>query len=173
MKLADGGFRPAHHLELATDVDSGIIVGVAVVHQEDGGQASVLEEQVVRRAGKHPDAYLVDGNFATREEITTMTQRGLTVYAPVRAPRSQQDPEARYRPHWGDTEEVVAWRARMATEEAKAIYQERGATAEWANAQTRQHGVSQLTVRGLAKATTVMLLVVIAHNLLRWVALST
>ena len=68
--------------------------------------------------------------------------------------------------------EVAAWRARLATEEAKASYHERGATAEWANAQTRQHGVSQLAVRGLAKATTVMLLAVIAHNLLHWVARS-
>ncbi len=59
----------------------------------------------------------------------------------------------------------------MATEEAKALYRARAATAEWANAQVRQHGVSQFTVRGLAKVTTVMLLVVVAHNFLRWNAL--
>ncbi len=60
----------------------------------------------------------------------------------------------------------------MATEEAKKVYRQRGATAEWANAQVRQHGVSQFTVRGLAKVTTVMLLVAVAHNLLRWAALA-
>ncbi|MCI0799880.1 MAG: transposase, partial [Chloroflexi bacterium] len=38
-------------------------------------------------------------------------------------------------------------------------------------AQVRQHGVSQFAVRGLAKVTTVMLLVAVAHNLLRWSAL--
>ena len=57
---------------------------------------------------------------------------------------------------------------RMATEKAKTVYRERGATAEWANAQVRQHGVSRFTVRGLAKVSTVMLLVVVAHNLMRW-----
>lgn len=49
----------------------------------------------------------------------------------------------------------------------------RGSTAEWANAQVSQHGVSRFTVRGLAKVTSVMLLVAVGHNLLRWVALTT
>jgi hypothetical protein len=59
----------------------------------------------------------------------------------------------------------------MSTPEAKEVYRQRGATAEWANAQVRLHGVSQFTVRGLTKVTTVMLLVAIAHNLLPWIAL--
>jgi IS5 family transposase len=61
----------------------------------------------------------------------------------------------------------------MATEEGKAVYRQRGATAEWANAQVRQHGVSQFTVRGLAKVTTIMLMVALAHNLMRWITLAT
>ena len=59
----------------------------------------------------------------------------------------------------------------MATEEAKAVYKKRGAIAEWTNAQVRQHGVSRFTVRGLLKVTTVMLLVAVAHNLMRWTTL--
>ena len=59
----------------------------------------------------------------------------------------------------------------MATDEGKAIYRQRGAIAEWTNAQVRQHGVSQFTVRGLGKVTSVMLLVAIAHNLMRWATL--
>lgn len=53
------------------------------------------------------------------------------------------------------------------------MYRQRGSTAEWANAQVRQHGVSQFTVRGLVKVTTMMLLIAVAHNLLRWIALAT
>ena len=81
--------------------------------------------------------------------------------------------EERYQPRYGDSPQVVQWRQRMATGEAKAVYRGRGSTAEWANAQVRQHGVSQFTVRGLAKVTTVMLMVAVAHNLLRWAALAT
>ncbi len=173
MKMPDGGFRPAFNVQLATDAVSGVIVGVKVVNTADSGQAAPMEEQVLQRTGEHPKDYLMDGGFATREDITTLERRGVTVYAPVRLPRNKPE-EERYqpRPDWHRGPQVVRWRERMATEEAKAVYRQRGSTAEWANAQVRQHGVSQFAVRGLAKVTTVMLLVVVAHNLLRWSALA-
>jgi hypothetical protein len=173
MKMPDGGFRPAYNVELATDQVQGIIVGVAVTAEgTDAGQALPMEEQVVKRTGQHPQDYLMDGGFATREAITTLERRGLTVYTPVRLPRNRAE-EERHQPRYGDSGEVVVWRERMATTEAKQVYRQRGAIAEWANAQVRQHGVAQFTVRGVAKVTTVMLLVAVAHNLLRWVALTT
>ena len=52
----------------------------------------------------------------------------------------------------------------MATNEAKTVYRQQGSTAEWTNAQVRQHGVSQFTVQWLAP-------VVAAHNFLRWRAM--
>lgn len=172
MKMPDGGFRPAYNVELATDSASGVIVGVEVINTGDAGQAAPMEGQVVQRTGQHPKAYLVDGSFATREDITTLEGRGVTVYAPVRLPRNRPEAE-RYQPRFEDGPAVVRWRQRMSTEEAKAVYKERGSTAEWANAQVRQHGVSQFTVRGIPKVLTVMLLVAVAHNLLRWIALAT
>jgi len=172
MKMPDGGFRPAYNAQLATDTASGVIVGVKVVNTADPGQAAPMEAQVVQRTGEHPKDYLMDSSFATRADITTLDRQGVTVYAPVRLPRNKPEGE-RYQPRYGDSDEVVRWRQRMATAEARAIYKERGATAEWVNAQVRQHGVSQFTIRGLAKVTTVMLLVAVAHNLLRWVALAT
>ena len=171
MKMPDGGFRPAYNVELATDSAKGIIVGVAVTSAgTDAGQAAPMEGQVVKRTGQHPKSYLMDGGFATREDITALEQRGVTVYAPVRLPRNRPEQE-RYQPRYEDGPEVVRWRQRMSTEEAKAVYRQRGSMAEWTNAQVRLHGVSQFTVRGLAKVTTVMLLVAVAHNLLRWGAL--
>jgi hypothetical protein len=171
MKMADGGFRPAYNVELATDQAKGVIVGVRVIREgTDAGQAPPMEEQVMKRTGQHPGAYLMDGGFATREDITTLEERDVTVYAPVRLPRNKPE-EERYQPRYGDSPQVVRWRKRMATEEAKAVYRQRGSTAEWANAQVSQHGVSRFTVRGVAKLTSVMLLVAVGHNLLRWAAL--
>jgi len=177
MKMPDGGFRPAYNVELATVKATGkahgIIVGVAVTTEgTDAGQAVPMEEQVQERTGMHPQDYLVDGGFAVREAITTLEQRGITVYAPVRLPRNKPE-EERYLPRQGDSPEVVAWRERMATEEAKAVYKTRGSLSEWANAQVRHLGVSQFTVRGVAKVTTVMLLIAVTHNLLRWLAWGT
>ena len=171
MKMPDGGFRPAYNVELATDGDHGVIVGVGVTTAgTDAGQAAPMEEQVEERTGRRPHSYLMDGGFATREDITILEHRGVRVYAPVRLPRNRPE-EERYLPRYGDGEEVVRWRRRMATQEAKTIYRSRCAIAEWANAQARMHGVSQFNVRGLAKVTSVMLLVAVAHNFLRWRAL--
>ena len=171
MKMPDGGFRPAYNVELATEQAQGVIVGVSVIREgTDAGQALPMEEQVMKRTGQHPGAYLMDGGFATREDITALEERDVTVYAPVRLPRNKPE-EERYQPRYGDSPQVTRWRQRMATEEAKAVYKQRGSTAEWANAQVSQHGVSRFTVRGLAKVTSVMLLVAVGHNLLRWAAL--
>jgi len=129
-----------------------------------------MEEQVMKRTGQHPKDYLMDGGFATKEDITALEERGLTVYAPVKLPRNKPEKE-RYQPRYGDTPQVAQWRQRMATEEAKAVYRGRGSTAEWANAQVSQHGVSRFTVRGVAKLTSVILMAAVAHNLLRWIAI--
>ena len=169
--MPDGGFRPAYNVELATDSANGVIVGVSVTSEgTDAGQAAPMEEQVAMRTGQHPDSYLMDGGFATREEISALEQRDVTVYAPVKPPRNKPEHE-RYEPRYGDGPEVAQWRQRMATDEAKAIYRQRGAVAEWTNAQVRLHGVSQFSVRGVAKVTSVMLLVAVAHNLLRWASM--
>ncbi|MBI2918438.1 MAG: transposase [Chloroflexi bacterium] len=177
MKMPDGGFRPAYNVELATVKGAGqahgIIVGVSVITEgTDAGQAVPMEAQVHQRTGIHPQDYLVDGGFASRHDITTLERQGTTVYAPVRLPRNKPEAE-RYLPREGDSPEVAAWRERMATAEAKAVYRTRGALAEWANAQVRHLGVSQFTVRGGAKVTAVMLLIAVTHNLLRWLAWAT
>ena len=174
MKMPDGGFRPAYNVELAT-VEAegkahGIIVGVGVTAEgNDAAQAVPMQEQVKERTWDHPQRYLIDGGFASREAITTLEQRGITVYAPVKLPRNKPE-EERYLPREGDSPEVVAWRERMATPEAKAIYKTRGSLAEWANAQVRRLGLTQFTVRGIAKVTTVATLIAVTHNLLRWLA---
>jgi len=147
MKMPDGGFRPAYNIQLATDGDSGVIVGVEVVNTADSGQAAPMEEQVLQRTGEHPKCYLMDGGFATREDITTLERRGVTVYAPVRLARNKPG-EERYQARYEDSPEVVA----DGSEEAKAMYRQRGSTAEWANAQVRQHGVPNSTCGGWPKS---------------------
>lgn len=173
MKMPDGGYRPAYNVQLATDVDSGVIVGADVINQgNDSGQGEIMEAQVAERTDTHPEAYLIDGGYAQRDTITTLTVRHIEVYAPVRPPRTTTSGRERSSPRRDDSKEVVAWRKRMETEEAKCIYKLRAATAEWSNAQVRSHGLVRFTVRGLRKVLNVVLMVVIAHNLLRWSVLA-
>lgn len=171
MKMPDGGWRPAYNVQLATDVGSGVIVGVDVVQGNDAGQSAPMEDQISQRSGVHPEAYLMDGGFAQHDDITTLEGRQITVYAPVRPPRTQTSGRKSSTPRTNDSPAVVAWRRRMETEEAKSLYKMRAATAEWANAQVRCHGLLSFTVRGLDKVLSIVLLVAIAHNILRGIAL--
>ncbi len=222
MKMPDGGYRPAINLELASDVDGQVIVGVGVVTKgSDGGQALPMVEQirgrlekirqiaaakgeaapgtvdpavkevlgeasteVARAAEPTPEptkgasrpraleGYLVDGGFVDREDFTEIERAGTTVYAPTRAPRTTTSGRSQAEPRPDDSAEVAAWRRRMETDEAKAVYKERAATAECVNAHARRYGLTQLVVRGVDKVLSVLLLVAIAHDLSRWIALA-
>jgi len=172
MKMADGGFRPAHNVELATDTASQVITAVDVVNAtSDAGQLPPMIEQHQERYGRKPKEALVDGGFAQLEVIEEVSSAdgGTTVYAPVQKPRKEgRDP---HQPLPGDSAAIAEWRQRMGTPAAKEIYKERAATAECVNAISRNRGLQQFLVRGLEKVRTVVLWFAIAHNLMRAVAL--
>ena len=158
MKMGDGGFRPAYNFEFATDVGSQIIAGVDVVTVgSDAGQMVPMVEQIDTRYDRTPRDMLVDGGFAQHDQIDAVSGEalGCTVYAPVPAPKDKR--VDRYAPKPSDSPAVAAWRERMGSEEAKAIYKERAATAECVNAQARNRGLIQLRVRGRLKAKAIAL----------------
>ena len=77
----------------------------------------------------------------------------------------------RHEPKATDSEEVAEWRKRMGTPEAKETYKERAATAECVNAQARNRGLQQLTVRGIEKVKAIATWLAIVHNMARSFAL--
>jgi transposase len=167
MKMADGGSRPAYNFQFATDTATQVIAGVAVeTTGSDAGQLGPMVDQVEERSGKVPPEWLVDGGFAQHDQIDAVSapEVGCTVYAPVPKPK---DPKVdRHVPKPGDSAAVAAWRQRMGTEPAKAIYKERAATAECVNALARGRGLMCVLVRGVAKVKAVALWYALAHNLL-------
>ena len=170
MKMGDGGFRPAYNPQLATDVDSLVIVGVDVVTVgSDAAQLAPMVEQVETRYGQAPESWLVDGGYTSHEQIERVASKTV-VYGPV--PKPKDDTVDPHQPKPGDSGAVAAWRERMGTDEAKAIYKQRAASAECANAQARNRGLQLLTVRGVAKVKCVVLLFALAHNLMRMAALA-
>lgn len=172
MKMPDGGFRPAHNVQIASTTEGQVITGVDVGNTgSDQGQMGRMVEQHKERYGETPDEMLVDGGFAKQEDIERVSapENGTTVYAPVQKPKKDdRDP---YLPRPGDSETIAAWRRRMGTDEAKAIYKERASTAECVNAIARNRGLRQFLVRGLKKVRAVVLLYALAHNLMRAVSL--
>ncbi len=186
MKMGDGGFRPAFNVQFATECEGQVIVGMEVVNAgSDMAQLAPMVEQVEQRVGRSPEQWLVDGGFPAHEQIDAVADK-TEVYAPVPEPRVKKDAKQdaknegpgnevqqdKHQPKPGDSEAVAQWRARMASDEAKAIYKQRAATAECVNAQARNRGLLRMPVRGLSKVRSVVGLFVLAHNLMRMVALA-
>lgn len=168
MKMSSGGFRPGHNVQLATDGKGRAIVGVDVVNAgSDAGLDAPMREQVERRTGQTIKEHLIDGGYASLDAIDEAATNDVTVYAPVNPPnRKGVDPHAR-KPR--DTDHTAAWRARMATDEAKAIYKTRGSTIETINGDLKAHrGMRQFNVRGSPKVRTVALWYALAFNILRF-----
>jgi transposase len=171
MKMADGGFRPAYNVEYGTTCDGQVVVGVDVVTVgSDQGQMPPMLDQIEDRFERRPKQVLVDGGFANLEDIAEVQSGGkCQVFAPVAKPK--KDMVDRHEPKATDSEEVAVWRKRMGTKTAKKIYKERAATAECVNAQARNRGLRQFTVRGLEKVKSVATWFAIAQNMARSFAL--
>jgi hypothetical protein len=171
MKMADGGYRPAYNIEYGTACHGRVIVGVDVVTEgTDQGQLPPMVDRIEDRFGECPEEVLVDGGFVNREDIAHVQgEKECTVYAPVAKPKKAG--VDRHEPKASDGAEVAEWRERMGTSEAKEIYKERAATAECVNAQARNRGLQQLTVRGVEKVKSIATWFAIAHNMARSFAL--
>ena len=81
-------------------------------------------------------------------------------------PKPRDASRDRHAPQDGDSPAVAAWRQRMGGDEAKKIYKQRAATAECANAQARNRGLTQFVVRGLEKVKVVALWHALTHNMI-------
>ena len=171
MKMSDGGYRPAYNVQFAT-TPSRVMVGVTVTNAgSDFGQLPPMLKRLQQQYPQQPTTALVDGGYAKKDDIVTVSgpPYACTVIAPVQKPkRADQD---RFQPRPRDPPAVAAWRVRMGTPEAQALYRQRAASAEWANAQVTNRGFNRVFVRGRAKVQAVALLHALAVNLLQGVAL--
>lgn len=167
MKMADGGFRPAYNIQMATAGSPlggpRTIVAVQVTHVgSDMGSVTPMLAQVEARTGKLPSKLLADANHANHDCIRRCAELGVEALIPVPA-RSQNAGSQ------GDHDApIVAWRERMSTAQAKQAYRARASLCELANAHLKQHqGLGQVLVRGLGKVTCVGMLAALSANLVQ------
>jgi transposase len=164
MKMADGGFRPAYNVQFATDTKSLAIASVSVDNiGSDRGKMAPMNDALASQYGERPRQHLVDGGFVKFEDIEALAQNDVAVFAPVPKPRDES--RDRHAPQSDDGPAVAEWRQRMAEDAAKQIYKQRAATAECANAQARNRGLTQFLVRGLEKVKIVALWHALTHNM--------
>jgi transposase len=171
MKMADGGFRPAFNAQLVVDAATQLIAAVDVINSgSDMNQMVPMHAQLQRRYERTPAHWLADGGFTKLPAIEHLAEQGT---APMLPPPKSRNPNIDpYEPKSTDSAHLTAWRHRMASPEGRALYTQRGATVECANAQLRRRGLQQFNVRGLAKTRAVLLWHALAHNLMRMASLN-
>lgn len=168
MRMPDGGTRPAVNVQLAADTGSRFIADVDVTNAgSDAGLSEPMREDVQERAEQKVDEQLLDGGYVKLEAIDQAAADDTTVYMPVPKPRKEgTDP---HQPKKGDSPAVAAWRKRMGTDEAKAIYKKRSSTIETINAELKtQRGLGPFNVRGLEKIKCAVLWSVLAYNVVHF-----
>lgn len=167
MKMACAGFRPAYNVQFASTNIGKAIVSVDVTNKGcDNKQLSKMVENVVQRYNVIPNKWFVDGGFDSHDELnlTGTKYPACKVYMPVKiTSKNKINP---YEKQPKDSEIVGEWRERMANDEAKEVYKERAATAEFVNAQARNRGLQQFVVKGIEKVKCVSLLFALAHNMM-------
>jgi len=170
MKMADGGFRPAYNVQVASVAGEQIVVAVEVNNTgSDRGLMRPMLERLRALTGHFPGRHLADGGFTAAADIEWAHDEGIEVYCPPTQSKHGTDP---YRPRRGDGSGVLAWRSRMASEPGKAQYKRRS-ICECIHARWRNWNLRQLTVRGIEKVRTVMLCHALANNILQGHRLAT
>ena len=171
MKMPNGGFNPAVNLQLATDTESRAIVGLAVSNEgtDSVGLSEPMRQQVEQRSGRPVEQHLMDGGYMRKDDIERAHQHRVELFVP---PKSAKNPANRGRelePKRGDSAAVLAWKRRMASAAGKEIYKQRAATSETVNADLRSYrGLTQITVRGIAKIKCVALWCALAYNVMHF-----
>lgn len=170
MKMADGGFRPAYNVQVASAAGEQIVVAVEVTNTgSDRGLLRPMLQRLRVRTGHFPGRHLADGGFGSAQDIEWAHGEGIAVYCPPTQSKHGTDP---YLPRRGDREGVLAWRERMASEAGKALYKRRS-ICECIHARWRNWDLRQLTVRSIAKVRAVVLCYALANNILQGHRLAT
>lgn len=170
LKMGNGGFDPAHNVQLATDVESRAIVGVQVHNAgSDANLDAPMREAIERQTGRRVREHLMDGGFVTLAGIDRADTAGVTVYAPVPTRRHGGDP---YEVRRGDSRAIGSWRQRMRTASAQSIYAQRASTSETVNGDLKTfRGLSRCMVRGLRKVRCVALWSALAYNVMHFASI--
>jgi hypothetical protein len=170
-KMPNGGFNPAVNVQLAADPQSRAILGVEVSNEgsDNAGLSEPMRRQVEQRTGGKVGQHLIDGGYMRTPDIERAHAPGVEWLVPPKPARHAEKRGRELEPRRGDSQAVMAWKQRMASEEGKGIPKERAATSATVNPDLRTYrGLSQFTVRGLDKIRCVALWCALAYNLVHF-----
>src|SRR5258708_14021263 len=154
MKMPNGGYNEAYNVQVASEPQSRVIVGVEVSNQgyDSSGLSEPMREQVERRSGRKVEQQLLDGGYLRNRDIERAHEQKVELFVPPKGARTAKNRGRELEPQRRDSAAIRAWKQRMASEEGQKIYRQRAATSETINADLRSYrGLTQITVRALHK----------------------
>lgn len=164
MVLAGGERRPAWSLQITTDPNTLVAVGLGVHDGPDQGQIRPALEQVEARYGVRPKAMLADCGFCDKQDISFAHRWGTQAIIPSNREAKEGD-QAYASTYRNDMAGIAQWRRRMIEAPTKALYKLRCLT-ECVHAHMRNRGLQLLRLRGKAKVRAEVLIHLLAHNML-------
>jgi transposase len=165
IRMPDGGLRPGFNIQVKTEIQHGLIVGLSVGNNaSDRGQLDPAVAEIAGRYGQRPKQLLADSGYDSKADIEAVYRPengGVEVFCPL--PCDKQDIPRRPQPKDGPG--AVAWYRRMMSGEGAAMYHRRFAT-ERPHADMRNRGLIRVMVRGIDKVKAIVLWHVHAYNFL-------
>jgi len=92
MKHGDHAIAPSYNVQVSTDAEAGVIVGVDLSqHSEDSHGLEPAVEVVKENLGREPQQLVADGGFTNRESIEKMEARGIDFIGSLPDPKQRSE----------------------------------------------------------------------------------
>jgi Transposase DDE domain len=81
---AKGAYAPSYNVQISTDAEAKIIVGVDVSQSSsDAGELEPAVERIEAKLGQKPEQMVVDGAYPTQQAIEAMADKGIDLIGPL------------------------------------------------------------------------------------------
>jgi transposase len=81
---AKGAYQPSYNVQISTDAEAKIIVGLDVSQSSsDAGQLEPAVQRIEAKLGQKPEQMVVDGAYPTQEAIEAMAEKGIDLIGPL------------------------------------------------------------------------------------------
>ena len=91
MLHSDGGFAPSYNVQITTETQSKMVVGIEVVNEVNDTQQLVPAlDRVQKQYGSQPQQMVVDGGYATRDNVEAVEGRQVELVAPWKDDESRE-----------------------------------------------------------------------------------
>ena len=92
MKHGDNAIAPSYNLQVSTDADSGVIVGVELSQSaEDSHELPGAMKKIEENLNRKPEQVVADGGFTNRATIEEMAASGIDFYGSIKDPKERSE----------------------------------------------------------------------------------